>query len=307
MEERVDYSKEGLVFDIQRFSVNDGPGIRTIVFLNGCPLRCKWCSNPESQSSKPVVMFNDMECIHCGACLNVCKQGAIDTNNRALIDHTKCIGCGECALVCPVGALVMKGKRMTVEEVIRILKKDATHYRRSGGGLTLSGGEPLMQADFSAELLKAAHVQGWNTAMETTACASEEVIKQVMPHVDLALTDVKSLDDEKHKYFTGVSNKEILDRVKLVSEITKIRVRVPVIPDFNDKPEEIKAIAEFAKTLNQDNLEGVNLLPYHSMGENKYKMLGRDYELHGVKSLDKGAMEPLAEVVDQCGVTSRVG
>jgi pyruvate formate lyase activating enzyme len=305
--ELVDYTKEGLVFDIQRFSVNDGPGIRTIVFLNGCPLRCKWCSNPESQFLKPVVMFNELECIHCGACISACKHGAIDTSNRALIDHDKCVGCGECVLVCPVGALVMKGKQMAVDEVVRTLKKDSTHYRRSGGGLTLSGGEPLMQPDFSEELLKAAHVQGWNTAMETTVCASEDIIRQVMPHVDLALVDVKSINDEKHKHFTGVSNKEILQRVKLVSEITKIRVRVPVIPGFNDTEEDIRQIAEFSKTLNQENLEGVNLLPYHSMGENKYKMLGRDYEMHGVKMMDKSYVENLAKIIDKCGLVSRVG
>lgn len=305
--ERIDYAMEGLVFDIQRFSVNDGPGIRTIVFLNGCPLHCQWCSNPESQLLRPVVMYNDMECIHCGACISACKRGAIDPKNRSMVDHSKCTGCGECSLVCPVGALVMKGKRMTVEEVIRILKKDGTHYRRSGGGLTLSGGEPLMQPEFSVELLKAAHTQGWNTAIETTSCASEEVIRKVFPHIDLALADVKSIDDQKHTHFTGVSNKEILERVKLVSEITKIMVRVPVIPGFNDKKEEIRQIAEFAKTLNQENLQGVNLLPYHSMGENKYKMLGRDYELHGVKMLDKDHVSELKEVVEQCGVNCRIG
>lgn len=305
--DRIDYSKEGLVFDIQRFSVNDGPGIRTIVFLSGCPLRCIWCSNPESQQLKPVVMFNEMECIHCGKCIEACPVGAIDPANKGLIDHSKCTGCGECVVVCPVGALVMKGKRMTVEEVIRILKKDQTHYRRSGGGLTLSGGEPLVQSDFAVELLKAAHEQGWNTAMETTACASEDVIKKVMPHVDLALTDIKSVDDDKHKTFTGVSNKEILKGAKLISDITKIRVRVPVVPGFNEKPDEIKAIAEFAKTLNQENSEGVNLLPYHSMGENKYKMLGRDYDMHGVNMLEKGYIETLSNVVEQCGVKCRVG
>ena len=305
--ERIDYKKEGLVFDIQRFSLNDGPGIRTIVFMNGCPLRCKWCSNPESQLLKPVVMFNSLECIHCGACIKACKQGAIDPKNKALIDHEKCIGCGECTLVCPVGALILKGKKMTVGEVIRELKKDATHYRRSGGGLTLSGGEPLMQSDFAVELLKAAHEQGWNTAIETTACASEDIIKKVMPHIDLALTDVKSVDDKKHTQFTGVSNIDILKRVKLISEITKIRVRVPVVPGFNEKPEEIKQIAEFSKTLNQENFDCVNLLPYHSMGENKYTMLGRDYDLHGVSMLKKGYIEELQKVVDQCGVKSRVG
>ncbi|MCR5665555.1 MAG: glycyl-radical enzyme activating protein [Eubacterium sp.] len=305
--DQINYALEGLVFDIQRFSVNDGPGIRTIVFLNGCPLRCIWCSNPESQLLRPVVMFNELECIHCGACLSVCKQGAISSDNKALIDHNKCVGCGECSLVCPVGALIMKGKKMSVQEVVKELKKDGTNYRRSGGGLTISGGEPLVQHEFAKELLKAAHAQGWNTAIETTACASEEVIREVLPHVDLALTDVKSMNAQVHEQYTGVSNDKILPGVKLISQITDIMVRVPVIPGCNDKKEDILQIAEFAKTLDQNHLKGVNLLPYHSFGENKYKMLGRDYSLQGVKMLEKDDINALKEVVEQCGVNCRIG
>ncbi|SDB23087.1 glycyl-radical enzyme activating protein [Eubacterium oxidoreducens] len=305
--DRINYALEGLVFDIQRFSVNDGPGIRTIVFLNGCPLRCEWCSNPESQLLRPVVMFNELECIHCKACLSVCKQGAISPENKALIDYSKCVGCGECSLVCPVDALVMKGRKMTIEQVVKELKKDGTNYRRSGGGLTISGGEPLMQHEFTKELLKAAHAQGWNTAIETTACASEEVIRDVLPHVDLALADVKNMDAQVHKQYTGVSNEQILSGIQLISQITNICVRVPVIPGFNDKKEDIKRIAQFAKTLNQEHLKGVNLLPYHSLGENKYKMLGRDYLLHGVKMIEKEDISVLKDVVEQSGVNCRIG
>ena len=305
--DQINYELEGLVFDIQRFSVNDGPGIRTIVFLNGCPLRCQWCSNPESQLPKTVVMFNAAECIHCGRCIGTCPNGAIGKENPAMINHDKCTGCGECTMVCPVGALILKGKRMTVAEVIEELKKDSTNYRRSGGGLTVSGGEPLVQHEFTRELLKAAHAQGWNTAIETTACASEEVIRDVLPHVDLALTDVKSTDSSKHEHFTGVPNTQILKGVKLVSEITKIMVRVPVIPGFNEKPEEIRSIAEFAKTLNRDHLMGVNLLPYHALGENKYKMLGREYQMHGVSTLTGEEIDALKAAVEETGVTCRIG
>ncbi len=305
--EPVNYAQEGLVFDIQRFSVNDGPGIRTIVFLNGCPLRCQWCANPESQLLRPVVMYNDLECIHCGICKNVCKQGAISSSNKGLIDRTKCIGCGECSIACPAGALVMKGKKMTVEEVIRELKKDGSQYRRSGGGLTISGGEPLVQHEFTLELLKAAHAQGWNTAIETTGFADEEIIRKVLPHVDLSLTDVKSMDSKIHEEYTGVPNEKILRNVKLISEITNIMVRVPVIPGVNEKKEEILKIAEFAKTLNQQHLMGVNLLPYHSMGENKYKMLGRDYKLHGLQMMNRDDINVLREQVEQTGIPCKVG
>lgn len=305
--EPINYAKEGLVFDIQRFSVNDGPGIRTIVFLNGCPLRCQWCANPESQLLRPVVMFNDLECIHCGICVSTCKQGAISPQNKGMIDRTKCIGCGECSIACPAGALVMKGKKMTVEQVIKELKKDETHYRRSGGGLTISGGEPLVQHEFTTELLKAAHARGWNTAIETTAHADESVIREVLPHVDLSLTDIKSMDSNVHKKYTGVSNDKILKGVKLISEITKIMVRVPVVPGVNDKREDILKIAEFAKTLNQSNLQGINLLPYHSMGENKYKMLGRDYELHGLQMMNKDDINVLREQVEKTGIHCKVG
>ncbi len=305
--DQINYALEGLVFDIQRFSVNDGPGIRTIVFLSGCPLRCQWCANPESQLLRPVVMYNELECIHCGICVSACKHGAISPQNKGMIDRTKCVGCGECSMACPAGALIMKGKRMTVEEVIKELKKDGTHYRRSGGGLTISGGEPLVQHEFTLELLKAAHAQGWNTAIETTAHADEEIIRKVLPHVDLSLTDVKSMDAKKHEYFTGVSNEKILKGVKLISEITDIMVRVPVIPGVNEKKEDILQIAEFAKTLNQGHLRGINLLPYHSMGENKYKMLGRDYKLHGLQMMNKDDINVLKESVEQTGIPCKIG
>lgn len=197
---------EGIVFNIQRYSIHDGPGIRTIVFLKGCPLACQWCSNPESQKLSPEMIYNSTSCIGCGACQNVCSVGAIDPSNPYWIDRKRCTSCGKCQEVCFSGALQMKGQTMTVAEVIKELKKDATIYRRSGGGITLSGGEPLVQSEFARELLMACQSLGWHTAIETTLYASAEVIDKVFPYIDLALVDVKSMDAGIHQKYTGVSN-----------------------------------------------------------------------------------------------------
>ena len=183
----VNYQEKGVVFDIQRFSVNDGPGIRTIVFLKGCPLSCLWCCNPESQRREPDVMYDAKKCIGCGKCMKACQHGAIGPGNETWVDRSKCVGCGECVNVCPTGALTLKGEVMTVSEVIHVLRRDAHYFRKSGGGITLSGGEPLMQWKYARELLKACKAQGWDTAIETTGYGSDEAIEAVIPYLDLVL------------------------------------------------------------------------------------------------------------------------
>ena len=205
----VNYQEKGVGFDIQRFSVNDGPGIRSIVFLKGCPLSCLWCCNPESQRIEPDVMYDQKKCIGCGKCMKACQQGAIGPENLSWVDRSKCIGCGECVNVCPTGALTLKGEVMSVNEIIQVLRRDAHYFRKSGGGVTLSGGEPLTQWRFARELLKACKAQGWDTAIETTAYGTDEAIEAVIPYVDLVLMDCKSTDPEVHKRVTGVSNEKI--------------------------------------------------------------------------------------------------
>ncbi len=301
----INYNLTGTVFDIQRFSLHDGPGIRTIVFLKGCPLSCKWCSNPESQNKKPVIMYKKDDCLHCGRCIKVCKQGAIDPKNPHYIDRDKCIGCGECANACPAGALVLKGKTMTVAQLIKELKKDATTFRRSGGGVTLSGGEPLVQHEFSATLLKACKAQGWNTAIETTGLGTEEAIEQVIPYVDTVLMDIKNIDPELHKKFTGVTNEIILKNAPRITRISNTVIRVPVIPGFNYSVESIGAIAEFAKTLT--GVRTIHLLPYHTFGENKYDLLGRDYILKDIKPLKPEDLEACKRVVENSGFQCIIG
>lgn len=305
MMDTIDYSMTGLVFDIQRYSIHDGPGIRTIVFLKGCPLSCKWCSNPESQSLKPVIMYQSMNCIHCGRCIKACKKGAISPNNEHYINREICTACGECVNVCPASALTLKGTEMTVEQVIKELMKDATNYRRSGGGITLSGGEPLVQYEFSKEILKASKAQGWNTAIETTGCAGDAAIEEVIPYVDLALMDIKNINSDIHKKYTGVSNEIILKNAKKISNITKMVVRVPVIPNFNYDEKNILDICNFAKTLN--NINTIHLLPYHNYGENKYNLLGRDYFMKDFTQLHKKDIEFLKEIVEKQGFKCIIG
>lgn len=301
----IDYELKGIVFNMQRFSVHDGAGIRTIVFLKGCPLRCKWCSNPESQSINPVVMYQADVCVHCGRCISACKQGALGNGSKDFVDRTKCIGCGECAAVCPVGALVLKGKYMTVGETIKELKKDATVFRRSRGGVTISGGEGLVQHDFTTELAKGCHTQGWTVAIETTGYAPQEVIEQVFPHIDTVLLDIKSMDAKKHKEYCGVDNQLILENAKRISQIAKTVVRVPVIPGFNYSKEEIRDIAVFAKSLNE--VDTLHLLPYHSLGSNKYALMGRDYEMKELDNLHPEDVAELKEVVEQVGLRCVIG
>ena len=230
----VNYQEKGVVFDIQRFSVNDGPGIRSIVFLKGCPLSCLWCCNPESQRIEPDVMYDQKKCIGCGKCMKACRQGAIGPENLSWVDRSKCIGCGECVNVCPTGALTLKGEVMSVNEIIQVLRRDAHYFRKSGGGVTLSGGEPLTQWRFARELLKACKAQGWDTAIETTAYGTDEAIEAVIPYVDLVLMDCKSTDPEVHKRVTGVSNEKIRkNAAKIVKIANQVIIRVPTIPTVN--------------------------------------------------------------------------
>lgn len=237
--------------------------------------------------------------------MKACKQGAISPDNKGLINRDLCIGCGECANVCPTGALVLKGTKMTVQQVVLELKKDATNYRRSGGGITISGGEPLVQHDFTLELLKAAKEQGWHTAIETTAYADGEVIEKVFPYADLALMDIKSMNPEVHKKFTGVSNEIILKNAVRVSEITQTVIRVPTIPGVNADEEDILAISRFAKTLH--NIKTIHLLPYHTYGENKYELLGRDYLMKDVMTLTPEKIQALKTVVEGQGFECIIG
>lgn len=277
-------SASGVVFNIQKFSVNDGPGIRTVVFLKGCPLHCKWCANPESQSTRVQILWDAAKCLHCLHCVSTCHQKALSASDGTIQpDDAACIGCLHCVGECPAHALKAEGATKTVEEVVRVCLQDFPFYEESGGGVTLSGGEALMQPDFSMALLKELKANGIHTAMETTGYASATVFCKVAENVDLFLFDIKHWDRQKHIDGTGVSNELPLKNMKQAILLGKeVLPRLPVIPGFNDSLEYVKG---FAARLKEVGAARVQLLPFHQFGERKYDMLGRPYEMAHVKQL----------------------
>ena len=293
--------RRGCVFNIQQFSVHDGPGIRTLVFLSGCPLRCSWCCNPESQSGLPELAYNDKKCIgtnECDDCLAACPVNAIRRSGagaKIAIDREVCTGCGDCAAACHPKALEMLGRYMSVSEVIGAVSEDSCFYTRSGGGLTLSGGEPLFQPEFSLQLLKEAKRLSLNTAIETCGYGRWEALKEISSLVDCVFYDIKCWDPENHKKFAGVSNELILDNFKRLARAfpgLPIVVRTPVVPGFNDTLREISAVARF--TAGYPNVSH-ELMPYHSFGVSKYAFLGRRYDLAIVQPPTSEQMKALKE------------
>ena len=271
---------KGLVFNIQRFSVNDGPGIRTTVFLKGCPLHCKWCHNPESISTDPQLLLRDDRCIRCGECFSLCKNHAVQRMNGSFVTiRDACAECGDCIEVCNAEAREIAGKELTVQEVMREIEKDIVFYSQSGGGASFSGGEPLLQHEFLMELLQECKKKNLHTVVDTTGLTSPEILERVSRFVDLFLFDLKTLDDAKHIEFTGVSNSQILENLKHLADLGKeVIVRIPVIPGVNDDPAEIRASGSFVSSLG--NVREIHLLPYHTTGLEKYRRLGMEYEMH---------------------------
>lgn len=266
----------GLVFNIQRFSVHDGPGIRTTVFIKGCPLHCRWCSNPESIKPSPEILTINQRCILCGRCARVCPKGAISLDSERKIDRSKCDLCLRCAEACPTGAIRVIGQYATTDEVMSEIAKDELFYQNSGGGVTISGGEPLLQWKFVSNLLSRCREEGIHTALDTSGYASRAILDKVLKYVDLALYDIKHMDPQSHKSGTGRSNHQILANLRFTASRVRTWIRIPVIPGYNDSEQNITAIGKLAA---ENGVEKVSLLPYHELGRVKYEQLGERYTL----------------------------
>lgn len=298
--------EKGIIFNIQKFSIHDGPGIRTLVFLKGCPLNCRWCANPEGISPTIQIAFKKSKCLgveKCGICIHICPQQAIASKNGfPKLDYRRCDNCEKCIVRCPSKALFFWGEYKTVDEVLTKVKEDSVFYRRSDGGITLSGGEALLQADFSSELLQKAKSIGMRTALETTCYAPWNSIKRVVPYVDHLFIDLKSASSEKHKLFTGVDPSLIWENASRICKVyreKRIVFRTPVVPDFNNSSEEIQKIVDIIVGFNPDMKKiEYELLPYHAFGISKYETLGLKYIVNSKNNMMKTEVENLIKDVE---------
>jgi pyruvate formate lyase activating enzyme len=298
--------KNGIIFNLQKYSIHDGPGIRTTVFFKGCPLNCVWCHNPESQHIRRELMFWEDRCTLCGNCKKACNSDAIEYKESSIIYHKdKCVLCGSCTEFCPRNALELSGKDITKTSLMKEIEKDLVFYEESGGGVTFSGGEPLMQIDFLEGILTACNKKGIHTTLDTTLFSTWGNLLRIAPFVDLFLIDLKHMDSKKHKELTGVPNESILENIRGLSALKKnIYIRIPIIPGINDDEKNLKETAEFILEL---NIIQVNILPYHKIGTGKYNRLHREYKLSGLEEPSKEHMQGISELLEQQGLKVKIG
>ena len=300
--EKDEMNTEGYVYNIQRYCIDDGPGIRTTVFLKGCPLKCLWCANPESQKIFPEVGYRASICKKCGKCVTACTKKAISIEGEEIkVDRGLCDNCGDCVEACVPGAQNFYGKEMTVREVFKQVERDLQYYISSNGGVTVSGGEPLMQADFTSALLKKCQTEGIHTCIETCGMATEEQLNKVLPFVSLFLYDLKHMDSMTHKKLTGSANDPILRNLKVIADKgMALIIRLPLIPTCNDSTENLTAIADTVASLTRS--VGVEVMPYHNYGENKYEMLDRPYLLKNLKRPSEEKLSETEEIFKSRGI-----
>lgn len=300
--------KKGLIFDIERNAFVDGPGIRTVVFFKGCPLRCKWCHNPESQAAIPQLMYTKTFCIGCGSCLSACpKQAITATANGLQVNRDTCNLCGECVGVCYAKCWSIIGEWMSVEEVVEQVLKNSVYYQFSEGGVTISGGEPLFQAEFLINLLRRLKEEGINVALDTSGYATWETLKQVVPYTDLLLYDLKHLNSAVHMKLTSVPNELILDNLRsLVNMQKKVLIRIPIVPGLNDSADNIKSIASFIAE-QVPKVEGVELLPFTRLGASKYQRLGLPNPCEGIATPPLDQMQKLSEYFSARNINVKIG
>ncbi len=297
----------GIIFDVKKFSIHDGPGIRTTVFLKGCPLQCSWCHNPEGQDPRPQLLYRPDRCLGCGECIPVCPEGAIRwEKDKVTTDPEACSLCGDCVEVCFSDAREMVGRQVTVSEVLAEVERDVPFYDQSGGGVTFSGGEPLFQPEFLLLLLRACKERGMHTAVDTCGHSDWQSVDDIRDCVDLFLYDLKLIDDEKHRLFTGVSNQSSLRNLQALSQHGEnIILRMPVIPGVNDGEENLRATAELAAAL--PSLARVDLLPYHNTAMHKYRSLGRAFSLPDTQRPPDDHLATIAGTLREFGLQVQIG
>ena len=295
---------DGTIFNIQKFCVNDGPGIRTTVFVKGCPLNCLWCHNPESKSTHTELFYNPKKCIGCGKCEALCENTChIFSKNGHRYLRESCIACGKCTEECYSGALEKVGYKISVEDALTAVLKDKTFYEKSGGGITVSGGEPMAQFDFTYALLEESKKAGLHTCMETCGFAPSERYAEIAPLVDIFLFDYKTSDSAEHKKYTGVPNEKIHENLRMLDSLgAKTILRCPIIPTINDSEEHFRGIADMANSLK--NIIAVDIEPYHPLGESKTEMLGKEYPLSDLTFPEKSIVDAwIAEIAAHTSVT----
>lgn len=299
---------KGLIYDIQRFAIHDGPGIRTLIYMKGCPLTCLWCSSPQTQKFSHEILYNELNCKRCGRCVEVCPVEGItlSENNELKINRELCTSCDHCIEVCLNQGLTLIGKYITVEELFKEVSKDNPFFRRSKGGVTVGGGEPTMQHEFVSAFLKRCKQIYIHTAIETSGYVKWEHLEKLLQNLDLVYMDIKHMDPLKHKELTGVSNELILENARKASTLRPIILRIPLVPGCNDTDDNIIKTAKFAATLGQ-NLKRIELLPYHKFGTQIYNRLGMEYRLTEVEPPDDDHMERLKEIIESCSVKVQIG
>jgi pyruvate formate lyase activating enzyme len=294
------------VIGITRMTIHNGPGLRTLILFKGCPLRCLWCSTPESQNLFPELAVSPDRCFHCGQCLSICPKSAIRSAEKSItVDRKLCENCGKCVETCNAEALKMIGRPMTPDELVEEVKKDEVFFRRSRGGVTISGGEPLLSREFNLRLLRQLKDAGINVGVDTSGYVPWNDIDPLLPYVDFFLWDIKHMDAEKHRKLTGVPNALILRNAKLVSERNiPIYIRIPVIPGCNDSEENLKKTCEFARGLS--SVVDVGLLPLHHLGKARYASLNREYPIDGLELIPDDALQNLSRLVESCGLQCKI-
>lgn len=294
-----------IVSEITNFSTRDGPGIRTSVFVKGCPLRCKWCSNPETWEKREMLFYMPKRCHHCGACEAACPQGAISSNYSSpfRISRKKCVECMKCKEVCLYDAFRISGQRFTVDELMKVIERDKCFYGEDGG-VTISGGEPLSSGEFVLEIFKRCKAQGIGTVLDTTGYGNTILLEEILTYTDLVLLDLKQMDSEKHKKWTGIPNDRILKNAKLITSRVETRISLPLIGGVNDERENIHATAKFAV---ENGVKHIDINPLHTLGAGKYNYLGKRSPYGQFRKLEKSEVDEVAEIFRSYGLHAGVG